>query len=104
MKKSGSSISKSKCAVKAQPISGRAIYIGSKTCGAQRSGGVCTREKRSGSGFLDCNVKTKNRRVLLSKDTEHDARRVHDRNRHPRIAAEWLANRSARDVRLLRGA
>ena len=98
MKKTDRAIAESERAVESQPISLRAIDVRSKTGGAQSRGSVGAREERCRSGFLDRDVETKNRRILLPEDSEHHTRSVYDRDRDARVAAERLPDRRARDV------
>ena len=84
-------------------IRGGAIDIRAKTGCAQSRSRICAREECCGSRFLDRNVETKNRRVLLAEDAEDHTRSVDDRDCDARITAEWLPDRCARDVCLLRG-
>ncbi len=98
MQKTGGAVAEGKGAVESKSICGRAIDVRSKTGGAQSCGGVCTGEECCGSPFLDRDVKTKYRRILLTKDAEDHTRSVDDRDRDARITAEWLPDRCARDV------
>ena len=103
MQKPSGAISERKRAVESQTISLRPIDIRSETGSSQCARGVCAREKSCRSRFLDCDIETKHGCILLTKDSEDYARSVDDRDRDARVTAEWLADRCARDVCLLRG-
>ena len=104
MQKTSRTVAESKCTIEPQPISRSAIDVRSKARGSQRCSSVCTREERRCSCLLDRDVKSKNRRVLLPENSQHDSGGVYDRDRNSRITSERLPDRGARDIRLLRRA
>ncbi len=102
MQKPNRPIAQGDRAVKLHAIAGRARHVRTKTRATQQCCCICARQECRSARLLHRHIKTEHGRVLSAKDSQHDAIQVNDRDRHAGIAAQRLANRRARNVRLLR--
>ena len=102
MQETARTIAKCDRPIQSQSVSRCAINVRPKAGSPQSSCRTCTRKERGRSSFLHSDIEAEDWRVLLSENSEHDAGGVDDGDRDARIAAEWLSNRGARDVCLLR--